>query len=56
VPVAGKRYNPLASNSRNRIQISAGGTQTDYPAASDIIEMSMGPARRPALGEALSAG
>jgi peptide/nickel transport system substrate-binding protein len=32
------RYNSLASNSRHRIQISAGGTLTDYPAASDIIQ------------------
>lgn len=36
-PVAGERYNRLASNSRNRVQISVGGTITDYPAASNII-------------------
>jgi YVTN family beta-propeller protein len=37
-PVAGDKYNPLASNSRNRTQISVGGTLTDYPAASNIIQ------------------
>jgi peptide/nickel transport system substrate-binding protein len=41
-PVAGSRYNRLASNSRNRIQISVGGTQTDYPAASNIVETWLG--------------
>ncbi len=37
-PVGGKRYNPLASNSQNKIQISVGGTPADYPAAGDIIK------------------
>jgi peptide/nickel transport system substrate-binding protein len=37
-PVAGDRYNDLASNSRNRIQISVGGTLTDYPAPSNVIQ------------------
>jgi len=36
-PVGLPEYNPLASNSANRVQISRGGTLTDYPAASDII-------------------
>jgi YVTN family beta-propeller protein len=36
--VAGERYNHLASNSRNRTQISVGGTLTDYPAPSNIIQ------------------
>jgi hypothetical protein len=31
-------YNRLASNTRNHIQISAGGTLTDYPAASNIVQ------------------
>jgi YVTN family beta-propeller protein len=37
-PVAGERYNHLASNSRNRTQISVGGTLTDYPSPSNIIQ------------------
>jgi ABC-type transport system substrate-binding protein len=37
-PVAGERYNLLASNSRNHTQISVGGTLTDYPAPSNIIQ------------------
>jgi YVTN family beta-propeller protein len=37
-PVAGDRYNRLASNSRDRTQISVGGTLTDYPAPSNIIQ------------------
>jgi peptide/nickel transport system substrate-binding protein len=37
-PVAGERYNYLASNTRNRTQISVGGTMTDYPAPSNIIQ------------------
>jgi hypothetical protein len=37
-PVAGERYNHLASNTRNRTQISVGGTLTDYPALSNIIQ------------------
>jgi YVTN family beta-propeller protein len=37
-PVAGERYNHVASNTRNRTQISVGGTQTDYPAPSNIIQ------------------
>jgi YVTN family beta-propeller protein len=37
-PVAGERYNHLASNSGNRTQISVGGTLTDYPAPSNIIQ------------------
>jgi YVTN family beta-propeller protein len=37
-PVAGERYNHLASNTRNRTQISVGGTLTDYPAPSNIIQ------------------
>ena len=37
-PVAGERYNHLASNSRNRTQISVGGTLTDYPAPSNILQ------------------
>jgi peptide/nickel transport system substrate-binding protein len=37
-PVAGDRYNHLASNTRNRTQISVGGTLTDYPAPSNIIQ------------------
>jgi hypothetical protein len=37
-PVAGERYNLLASNSRNHTQISVGGTLTDYPGPSNIIQ------------------
>jgi peptide/nickel transport system substrate-binding protein len=37
-PVAGERYNHRASNTRNRTQISVGGTLTDYPAPSNIIQ------------------
>jgi YVTN family beta-propeller protein len=37
-PVAGQRYNRVASNTRNRTQISVGGTLTDYPAPSNIIQ------------------
>jgi YVTN family beta-propeller protein len=37
-PAAGERYNHLASNSRNRTQISVGGTLTDYPAPSNILQ------------------
>jgi peptide/nickel transport system substrate-binding protein len=37
-PVAGERYNHLASNSRSRTQISVGGTLTDNPAPSNIIQ------------------
>jgi peptide/nickel transport system substrate-binding protein len=38
-PVAGvSRYNLLASNSRHRTQISVGGTLTDYPAPSNIVQ------------------
>jgi YVTN family beta-propeller protein len=41
-PVAGERYNHLASNTRNRTQISVGGTLTDYPAPSNIIQTWLG--------------
>jgi YVTN family beta-propeller protein len=37
-PVGGERYNHLASNSDSRTQISVGGTLTDYPAPSNIIQ------------------
>jgi ABC-type transport system substrate-binding protein len=37
-PVAGERYNPLVSDSRNRTQISVGGTLMDYPAASNVVQ------------------
>lgn len=37
-PVAGERYNRVASNTRNHTQISVGGTLTDYPAPSNIIQ------------------
>ena len=33
-PIAGERYTPVAANSRHRIQISAGGLLTQYPAPS----------------------
>jgi YVTN family beta-propeller protein len=50
-PVAGERYNLLASNSRNRTQISVGGTLTDYPAPSNIIQTWLGcDSFRPASG------
>lgn len=37
-PVAGERYNRLASNFRNHTQISVGGLLTDYPAPSNVIQ------------------
>jgi YVTN family beta-propeller protein len=37
-PVAGERYNRIASNTRNNTQMSVGGTLTDYPAPSNIIQ------------------
>jgi YVTN family beta-propeller protein len=37
-PVGGERYNHLASNTRNRTQISVGGTLAEYPAPSSLIQ------------------
>jgi YVTN family beta-propeller protein len=37
-PVAGSRYNPLVSDTRNRVQLSVGGTLTDYPEPSNLVQ------------------
>lgn len=36
-PLANDRYDAFVSDTRNRVQMSVGGTLTDFPAASDII-------------------